>query len=153
MRAELIIPYNARCHKTPAGSPRRGQYPPHNQRTADMIQALSIAHLALAAGGLGATPVAETAAAPAAGIIHDPEFLILEAQHGERWAAEDKDLDARLEALREKHGKRPNIIHIMWDDMSYGAIGHPMACVPVGLDFRSACSRRGSPCRGASREG
>jgi len=59
-------------------------------------------------------------------IIFDAEFDLLEAQHGERWAAEDVEIEARLEALRQKHGKRPNIIHIMWDDMSYGAIGHPM---------------------------
>ena len=28
--------------------------------------------------------------------------------------------------VHKKFGKRPNIIHIMWDDMKYGAIGHPM---------------------------
>ncbi len=59
-------------------------------------------------------------------IVQDAEYAILEAQHGERWASEDRDIEARLDALREKHGKRPNIVHIMWDDMKYGAIGHPM---------------------------
>jgi arylsulfatase len=60
------------------------------------------------------------------GIIHDAEYYVLEAQHGEKWAAQDKELDKKLKALREKHGTPPNIIHIMWDDMKYGAIGHPM---------------------------
>jgi arylsulfatase len=59
-------------------------------------------------------------------IIHDAEYLVLEAQHGERWAAEDSEITARLDELRIKHGKRPNIIYIMWDDMKYGAIGHEM---------------------------
>ncbi len=60
------------------------------------------------------------------GIVHDAEYNILVAQHGEKWAAEDKEIDKKLAALRKKHGKAPNIIHIMWDDMKYGAIGHPM---------------------------
>ena len=59
-------------------------------------------------------------------IIQDAEFQLLQKQHGEKWAAEDKEIEAKLDALRKKHGKRPNIIHIMWDDMKYGAIGHPM---------------------------
>ncbi len=59
-------------------------------------------------------------------IIHDAEQQRLEDQHGKKWSAEDKEIDAKLEQLRKKFGKRPNIIHIMWDDMKYGAIGHPM---------------------------
>jgi len=59
-------------------------------------------------------------------IIHDTEYQILEAQYGEKWAEEDKEIEAKLDALYKEHGKRPNIIHIMWDDMKYGAIGHPM---------------------------
>ena len=37
-------------------------------------------------------------------IIHDAEHHVLEAQHEETWAKEDKALDARLEELRKKHG-------------------------------------------------
>ncbi len=72
--------------------------------------------------------VATTAASAAnaqSRIIHDAEHYLLEAQHGERWAAEDKDLDARLAALRQTHGTPPNIIHIMWDDTALGEIGIP----------------------------
>jgi arylsulfatase A-like enzyme len=60
------------------------------------------------------------------GVVYESEFQRLWKQHGKEWAAEDKDIEKKLEALRKKHGKRPNIIHIMWDDMKYGAIGHPM---------------------------
>jgi len=59
------------------------------------------------------------------GIVHDAEYYILEAQNGERWSAEDKALDARLAELRKKHGRPPNIIHIMWDDTAFGDVGIP----------------------------
>ncbi|MEO2045587.1 MAG: hypothetical protein ABGX16_03315 [Pirellulales bacterium] len=34
-------------------------------------------------------------------------------------------LDARLAELRKKHGRPPNIIHIMWDDTAFGDVGIP----------------------------
>ena len=58
-------------------------------------------------------------------IIHDAQYYVLDAQNGEQWAAEDKDLDARLAALRQKYGRPPNIIHILWDDQPFGAVGIP----------------------------
>jgi arylsulfatase len=58
-------------------------------------------------------------------IIHDAEFYVLEAQHGEKWAKQDKELQGKLKALRDKHGTPPNIIHIMWDDTPVGDIGIP----------------------------
>ena len=58
-------------------------------------------------------------------IVHDAEFYVLKAQHGEKWAKEDNALDAKLTALREKYGAPPNIIHIMWDDTPVGEIGVP----------------------------
>jgi arylsulfatase A-like enzyme len=61
----------------------------------------------------------------AAEIIHDAEYYVLEAQHGEKWAVEDAELDAKLAALEEKHGTKPNIIHIMWDDTGVGEVGIP----------------------------
>jgi len=69
--------------------------------------------------------MANLAKAEAAKIAHDAEYYILEAQNGERWAAEDKILDRKLAELREKHGGPPNIIHIMWDDTPFGDIGIP----------------------------
>jgi len=63
--------------------------------------------------------------ASAKDIIHDAEYYILDAQNGEKWAAEDKTLDKRLAELKEKYGTPPNIIHIMWDDTAYGDVGIP----------------------------
>ena len=74
-----------------------------------------VALLALVAAGV----------ASAQDMIHDAEYYILEAQNGERWAAEDKELDAKLAQLREKYGQPPNIIHVMWDDTSSGDVGIP----------------------------
>ena len=68
---------------------------------------------------------ATTTAAQDNKIVHDAEFYVLEAQHGDKWAAEDKDLDAKLAALREQYGKPPNIIHVMWDDTALGEIFIP----------------------------
>ena len=36
-------------------------------------------------------------------IVHDAEYYVLEAQNGERWAAEDERLEAKLAELRKKH--------------------------------------------------
>lgn len=58
-------------------------------------------------------------------IIHDAEYYILDAQHGEEWKVEDEELDKTLQELRKKHGTPPNIVHIMWDDMPVGEIGIP----------------------------
>jgi len=56
-------------------------------------------------------------------IIHDAEQDILQEQFGEKWAAQDKEIQKKLDELYKKHGKRPNIIHIMWDDNSFGEVG------------------------------
>jgi len=59
-------------------------------------------------------------------ILHDAEHYILAAQHGERWAKEDTEIDARLAKLREANGgKPPNIVYILLDDLGFGEIGMP----------------------------
>ena len=58
-------------------------------------------------------------------VIHDAEYYILKAQHGEKWEKQDKELNAKLAALQKKYGSPPNIIHIMWDDTAVGEIGVP----------------------------
>jgi arylsulfatase A-like enzyme len=65
------------------------------------------------------------AAAQAAEIIHDAEYYVLECQHSEKWAAQDEEIQAKLDALYKKHGTRPNIIHLMWDDTGVGEVGIP----------------------------
>jgi len=39
------------------------------------------------------------------GVVYESEFQRLWKQHGKEWAAEDKDIEKKLEALRKKHGK------------------------------------------------
>jgi len=70
-------------------------------------------------------------------IVHDAEYYIIEAQNGERWAAEDKKLDARLAELKKEHGKAPNIVYILWDDMAFGDAGIPAINKLRGFDTPS----------------
>ncbi len=72
--------------------------------------------------------------ASARDVVHDAEYYVLEAQHGEAWAAEDAELDAKLAALEEKHGRPPNIIHVMWDDTAFGDVGIPAIQKVRGLE-------------------
>ena len=66
-----------------------------------------------------------SATAVAADIVHDAEYYILEAQNGKVWEVEDGKLDAKLAELRKKYGQPPNIVHFMWDDQPFGAVGIP----------------------------
>jgi Sulfatase len=89
----------------------------------DWIAAARIA-VALMAGPLAVNQTAVAQGSKPA-IVHDSEYYILDAQHGERWAAEDKDLDQNLAELRQKFGTPPNIIHILFDDTPVDEIGIP----------------------------
>jgi arylsulfatase A-like enzyme len=65
-----------------------------------------------------------TAAGHAKDIVHDAEYYILEAQHGEKWAKEDKSLDKKLAEFAKKNGgKPPNIFYILIDDIGFGDLG------------------------------
>ncbi|MHC4290273.1 MAG: sulfatase-like hydrolase/transferase [Planctomycetota bacterium] len=65
-------------------------------------------------------------AAQAKDIVHDAEYYILEAQHGEKWAAEDNELDKKLAEFRAKNdGRPPNIFYILIDDIGFGDLGIP----------------------------
>lgn len=66
-----------------------------------------------------------TAGPAASEIVHDAEYYILEAQNGKVWAVEDGELDKKLAELREEYGTPPNIVHFMWDDQPFGAVGIP----------------------------
>ena len=57
-------------------------------------------------------------------IVRDAEFYVLQAQHGEQWAADDRELDAQLQAFRANNGgKPPNILYILIDDIGFGDLG------------------------------
>ena len=67
-------------------------------------------------------------------IIHDGEFDFLRQQHGEKWDAEDKEIDKILAEIREKNGgKRPNIIYILIDDVSFGQMGNRAMNYVMGI--------------------
>ena len=79
-----------------------------------------VAGLLLFGVAIGAAP------ALAEDIVHDAEHAIVKAQHGERWAKEDAEIDAKLAEIREKNGgKPPNIVFILLDDLGFGEIGMP----------------------------
>ena len=65
---------------------------------------------------------------------HDAEQQILLDQHGAAWKAQDRQIDAQLAALEQANGRRPNIIHIMWDDTSLGEVGIPELNKVLGFD-------------------
>lgn len=65
-------------------------------------------------------------------IIHDAEYYILKEQNGEKWADANIDLNKKLDNLKKKHGTRPNIIYILWDDQQVGAIGNAMLQQQLG---------------------
>ncbi len=59
-------------------------------------------------------------------IVHDAEYYILEAQHGKKWKADDKNIDEKLAEFRKKNkGKSPNILYVLVDDVSFGEMGVP----------------------------
>jgi arylsulfatase len=67
-------------------------------------------------------------------IIHDGEYNFLKAQHGKKWAQEDREIDARLAEIREKNGgKRPNIFYILIDDVSFGQMGNRKMNYVMGI--------------------
>ena len=76
-----------------------------------------------AAAVLVSTPFALAQDPP---IVRDAEYRILERQHGERWAAEDSEINAKLAEFRERNdGKPPNILYILLDDIGFGEFGMP----------------------------
>lgn len=82
---------------------------------------------ALLAGPIGGSLVAGE-------IVHDGEYQFLRAQYGEKWDAEDKEVDKALALIREKNGgKRPNILYILIDDVSFGQMGNPKMNYVMGI--------------------
>ena len=50
-------------------------------------------------------------------IIHDSEHYILLNQHGEKWAAEDTEIDTKLAAIEQRNnGKKPKLFGAVPDN-------------------------------------
>lgn len=62
-------------------------------------------------------------ALPAVAQQFDAPFAKLLAQNADAWAEEDRTVDVRLAELKKKHGKSPNIIYILADDIGWGELG------------------------------
>ena len=100
------------------------------------------------AGLLGATALSLPAIA-AKPLVHDGEYYFVEAQYKDKWAKENKEIDAKLADIRKANGgKRPNILYVLIDDvMSSGGTelealeklsDFPCAAVVVGVDREHA---------------
>ena len=53
-------------------------------------------------------------------IVHDSEYYVTRAANREAWDGEDAEIGERLTSIESDRGRRPNIIHLMWDDMACG---------------------------------
>ena len=71
-------------------------------------------------------------------IVHDGEYYFLKAQHGDRWAREDEEIDTQLEQIRERNGGQPpNFLYILIDDVSFGQMGNRTLNYVTGIDTPS----------------
>jgi len=71
-------------------------------------------------------------------IVHDGEYTFLKAQYGEQWAKEDTEIDRKLADIRSKNGgKRPNILYILIDDVSFGQMGNRAMNYVTGIDTQN----------------
>lgn len=71
-------------------------------------------------------------------IIHDGEYKVLERQHGKKWKDQDKIIEKKLADIRAKNGgKRPNIIYMLVDDLSYGQMGNRKMNHVMGVDTKN----------------
>ncbi len=53
----------------------------------------------------------------------DAPFQLHQQKNKDLWAAEDGQIDAKLAALEQTFGKKPNIIYILADDVGWGELG------------------------------
>jgi arylsulfatase len=67
-------------------------------------------------------------------IVHDGEYYFVKQQYAKQWAAEDKQVDMKLAEIRKKNGgKRPNILYVLIDDVSFGQMGNRAMNYVMGI--------------------
>ncbi|CTQ51787.1 Arylsulfatase precursor [Roseibium album] len=92
----------------------------------------------LFSGFLAVLAVFATSAKAQEPILHDGEFEYLRAQFGEKWAAQDIEIDQKLADIRAANGDRPpNILYILIDDVSFGQMGTRTLNYVTGIDTPS----------------
>ncbi|MCW8931473.1 MAG: sulfatase-like hydrolase/transferase [Gammaproteobacteria bacterium] len=95
-------------------------------------------HLVIKRLAVACTLLAVSSIIMAKEIIHDGQFNILERQHGEKWKEQDKEIEAKLADIRKKNGgKRPNIVYILVDDLSFGQMGNRKMNHVMGVDTKN----------------
>ncbi len=99
-----------------------------------MMPALFVDRCKRAVLGLAGGFVLSTQVMAAKPVVHDGEYYFLEAQYKDAWAAEDREIDARLQELRKNNGgNRPNILFVLIDDVSFGQMGKPAMNDVMGI--------------------
>lgn len=53
----------------------------------------------------------------------DAPLLVAQKKHESKWAEEDATINAKLAALEERFGKKPNIVYVLADDVGWGEMG------------------------------
>jgi arylsulfatase len=76
------------------------------------------------AATLGVASLAALASTHAADAFEaDGPHLQFKEKNAAAWAEQDKEIDAKLAALEQRTGKKPNIIYILTDDIGWGEMG------------------------------
>ncbi|MGK7874397.1 MAG: sulfatase-like hydrolase/transferase [Xenococcaceae cyanobacterium] len=56
-------------------------------------------------------------------VVYDAPYEKLAARKAAEWAQDDREVNAKLQDLENRFGKKPNIIYILTDDVGWGELG------------------------------
>jgi len=84
---------------------------------------------------LALTLLALPALAQDGAIVHDGEYRFLAAQYAGKWTTQDAAINTKLAEVRQANGgKRPNILYVLIDDVSFGMMGNRAMNYVTGID-------------------